>query len=52
MIVKGKSRGAGAQLGRYVMAQGKNEKVELLQVRGTIDGDAPGAIMEMESWAI
>ena len=52
MIVKGKSRGAGAQLGRYVMEQGKNEKVELLQVRGTIAGDAPGAILEMESLAI
>jgi len=52
VIVKGKSRGAGAQLGRYVMAQGKNEKVELLQVRGTIAGDASGAILEMESWAL
>jgi len=52
MIILGKSRGGGQKLGRYLDSAGKNERVRLIEIRGTIAEDVPGAILEMESFAV
>jgi hypothetical protein len=49
MIIKGKARGNGAQLGRYLVTQGKNERIEVIEVRGTCALDVPGAVREMDA---
>lgn len=51
MIIKGKSRGNGAQLGVYLITPGDNERVEVLEIRGVAATDVPGAILEMEAHA-
>lgn len=51
MIVKGRVRGDGAQLGVYLQTSGKNERIDVLQVRGAMAQDVRGAIAEMEAWA-
>ena len=47
MIVRGKSRGWGGQLGNYLEAQGENETVTPLEVRGTAAQDVRRAVLEM-----
>ena len=49
MIIKGKPRGNGAQLGRYLITPGKNERVQVVEVRGTVALDVPGAVREMDA---
>lgn len=51
MIVKGKSRNNAAQAGSYLLRQGKNERVELIETRGTLAQDVKGACVEMEALA-
>lgn len=49
MIIKGKSRGNGAQLGQYLVTPGENEKVLVLEIRGVAAQDVPGAVLEMDA---
>jgi hypothetical protein len=49
VIIKGKSRGNGAQLGLYLITPGDNERVEVLEIRGLAASDVPGAVLEMEA---
>lgn len=49
MIVKGKSRPAAAGLGRYLMKQGKNERVDLKELRGFCSDKIAGAMQEMDA---
>jgi hypothetical protein len=51
MIIDGKSRGNGAQLGRYLIAPGENERVQVLEIRGVAALDVPGAVLEMDALA-
>ncbi len=51
MIIKGGSRGAGAALGRYFESVGENERVTLVEIKGTVAQDAIGALKEMEAYA-
>lgn len=51
MIVKGKSRNNAAQAGSYLLRQGKNERVELIETRGTFAQNVKGACLEMEALA-
>jgi Relaxase/Mobilisation nuclease domain len=51
VIIKGKSRGNGAQLGQYLVTPGKNEKISVLEIRGLAAKDVPGAVREMEAHA-
>lgn len=49
MIIKGKSRRNGSQLGKYLFDNYKqeNEKIELFEVKGTTSKDPKKAILEM-----
>lgn len=47
MIISGKSRQNGKQLGRYLVAKGENERVTPLEVRGSMSDNVPGAVYEM-----
>jgi hypothetical protein len=49
MIIKGKSRGNGAQLGRYLATRGKNEDVRVFDMRGVASQDVAGAVREMDA---
>jgi Relaxase/Mobilisation nuclease domain len=49
VIIKGGARGDGAQLGRYLVTPGQNERVEVIEVRGTCAQDVPGAVREMDA---
>src|ERR1700730_8786096 len=51
MIIDGKSRGNGAQLGRYLIAPGENERVRVVEIRGVAALDVPGAVLEMDALA-
>ena len=51
MIIKGKSRGNGAQLGVYVITPLQNERVEIVEIRGLAAENVPDAIIEMEAHA-
>ena len=51
MIIKGKSRSNAAQAGSYLLKQGKNERVELIETSGTFAQDVKGACLEMEAVA-
>ncbi len=46
MIITGKSRRNGKQLGAYVIAKGENERINVLEVRGASTQRADLAIME------
>jgi MobA/VirD2-like, nuclease domain len=50
MIIKGKSRSGGAALGTYLANAEKNERAEVLEVRGTVASDPRGALIEMEAY--
>ena len=49
MIIKGGARGNGAQLGRYLVTPGQNERIQVIEVRGTVAGDVPGAVREIDA---
>jgi hypothetical protein len=49
MIIKGKARGNGKQLGRYLVSPGENERIHVVEVRGTVSADVRGAIAEMDA---
>jgi hypothetical protein len=51
VIIKGKSRGNGAQLGVYLITPADNERIEVLEIRGLAASDVPGAVIEMEAHA-
>jgi hypothetical protein len=51
MIIKGKSRGNGAQLGQYVVTPRDNERVEVVEIRGLAADNVPDAVIEMEAHA-
>ena len=49
MIIKGGARGNGAQLGRYLVTPGQNERIQVIEVRCTVAEDVPGAVSEMDA---
>jgi hypothetical protein len=49
VIIKGGARGNGAQLGRYLVTPGQNERIQVIEVRGTVAEDVPGAVSEMDA---
>ncbi len=51
MIIKGKSRGLPQNLGTYLTENEENERAEVIEVRGTIAQDVPGALKEMDALA-
>lgn len=51
MIIKGKSRGNGAQLGRYLVRHGENEIIRVVEIRGLSATDVPSAVLEMDALA-
>lgn len=51
MIIKGKSRGNAAQAGDYLSKQGKNERIALIETKGTIATDIKAACREMSALA-
>lgn len=46
MIITGKARRNGNQLGRYLTAQGENENVRVLDIKGASTGNAAEAVFE------
>jgi hypothetical protein len=50
MIIKGKSRSAPSALAAHLGNAEKNERVALLEVRGTIAQDLRGALIEMDAY--
>src|SRR4051812_2435767 len=53
MIVNGAARKDGGQLAQYLCREGKraNERVAIIDIRGTIATDLGGALCEMDSIA-
>ncbi len=51
MIIKGKSRAGPRQLAAHLGNAEKNERVSLIQVRGTVAQDLRGALIEMDAYA-
>src|SRR5580704_17367983 len=52
MIIKGKSRAGPQQLATHLGNAEKNERVSLIETRGTIAQDLRGALVEMDTYAI
>jgi hypothetical protein len=52
MIIKGKSRAGPQQLATHLGNAEKNERVSLIETRGTIAQDLRGALVEMDTHAI
>jgi hypothetical protein len=52
MIIKGKSRAGPSQLAAHLGNAEKNERVKLLETRGTIAQDLRGALVEMDAYAV
>ena len=52
MIIKGKSRTGPQQLATHLGNAEKNERVSLIETRGTIAQDLRGALVEMDAYAI
>lgn len=52
MIIKGKSRAAPGQLADHLTNAEMNEKVSLLETKGTVASDLHGALLEMAAVAI
>ena len=48
MIVKGKSRSNGVQLGAYLLSMEVNEEVRVLEVSGMATSDLTQALIEMQ----
>lgn len=51
MIIKGKSRAGPAALAAHLGNAEKNERVSLLETRGTVAQDLRGALVEMDAYA-
>lgn len=51
MIIKGKSRAGAASLAKHLGNAETNERITLLETRGTIADDLRGALVEMEAYA-
>lgn len=49
MIIKGKSRGNGAQLGPYLLKRGENEDLRAVEIRGLAADNVPDAVREMDA---
>jgi hypothetical protein len=52
MIIKGKSRAGPQQLATHLGNAEKNERVSLIEVRGTVAQDLRGALVEMDAYAV
>jgi hypothetical protein len=52
MIIKGKSRSGPAALAAHLGNAEKNERVSLLETRGTVADDLRGALVEMDALAV
>jgi hypothetical protein len=52
MIIKGKSRAGPQQLATHLGNAEKNERVSLIETRGTIAQDLRGALIEMDAYAV
>jgi hypothetical protein len=52
MIIKGKSRSQPSALAAHLGNAEKNEKVSLIEVRGTVADDLRGALIEMDAYAM
>jgi hypothetical protein len=52
MIIKGKSRAGPQQLATHLGNAEKNERVSLVETRGTIAQDLRGALVEMDAFAV
>ena len=52
MIIKGKSRSQPSALAAHLLNVEKNERVELLETRGTIATDLRGALIEMDAYGL
>jgi len=52
MIIKGKSRSGPAALAAHLGNAEKNERVSLLETRGTVAQDLRGALVEMDAYAV
>src|ERR1700722_3460564 len=52
MIIKGKSRAGPLQLAAHLGNAEKNERVTLLETRGTVAQDLRGALVEMDTYAV
>jgi hypothetical protein len=49
MVIRGKARGNGRQLAAYLLKQGENEKITLLDIQGTANpGDLLKSLIEMD----
>jgi hypothetical protein len=51
VIIKGKSRSGPTALAAHLGSAEKNERVELLETRGTVAQDLRGALIEMDAYA-
>ncbi len=51
MIIKGKSRAGAAGLAKHLGNAETNERITLLETRGTVADDLRGALLEMEAYA-
>lgn len=49
MILKGKQRAHGRQLGNYLLKIGQNEHVEIHELRGFVTNDLPSALSEIDA---
>ncbi|HEY0466580.1 MAG TPA: relaxase/mobilization nuclease domain-containing protein, partial [Polyangiaceae bacterium] len=52
MIIKGKSRSDPAGLAAHLGNTETNERIEVLETRGTVAQDMRGAFAEMDAWAL
>ncbi len=52
MIIKGKSRAGPQQLATHLGNAEKNERVSLIETRGTVAQDLRGALVEMDAYAV
>jgi hypothetical protein len=52
MIIKGQSRAGPAALAAHLGNAEKNERVSLLETRGTVSRDLRGALVEMDAYAL
>lgn len=52
MIIKGKSRAGPQQLATHLGNAEKNERVSLIETRGTVAQDLRGALVEMDAYAL
>lgn len=51
MIIKGGSRSGGTKLGQYLEDVGENERIAMVEIRGTVAQDPLGALKEMAAYA-